>query len=132
MQLLGKNKDANIFSFYKEVQNLEFTEKIGNIKRYFCTDSQKRDKALVKIGKRLLKKKSEDRILIIRFIKGGISIYYKDKSYKFGFFEEKRHWGEAKSHSKEEDGFLREVNRGDNELSQEEINMLLSPEEEEE
>jgi hypothetical protein len=117
MQLLEKSKDANKLSFRKEVRNLEFTGTIGNMKGYFCTDSQKRDKVLVKIGKRLFRKNPEHRILNIRFIKGGITIYYKDKSYKFGFFKKKR-------------GYF-EVLPENETLSQEFINMILAPEEEE-
>jgi hypothetical protein len=69
MRLLDKNNNAHKLSFRKEVPNLEFTETIGNMKGYFCIDSNKRDKALVKIGKRLFKKNPEHRIINIRFIK---------------------------------------------------------------
>jgi hypothetical protein len=69
MKIIIKNNNANKLSFCKEVQNLEFTEKIGNIKRYYCTYSQKRDKALAKMGKNYSKRHSEHRIINIRFIK---------------------------------------------------------------
>jgi hypothetical protein len=117
MKLLAKNNKANKLSFYKDVQNLEFTERIGNMKGCFCTDSQKHDKALVKIGKKLFRKFPEHKLFGIRNIKWGMTIYYKDKSYKIGFFKKK--WGYS------------EVLPENETLSQEFFNMILGSEEEE-
>jgi len=52
--LLEFDKEQNKLSFYREVSNLEFTGKIGNIDIH--TNPQKRDKMLIKHGKRMFRK----------------------------------------------------------------------------
>jgi biotin synthase-related radical SAM superfamily protein len=53
MKLLEFNKEPNKLSFHGKIINLEFVGKIGNINIY--GDPGKRDKMLLKLGKRNLK-----------------------------------------------------------------------------
>jgi len=56
MELLELNKKRNTLSFYKEAQNIEFTEIIGKMDKSCCISSKKRDEILAKMGKELSKK----------------------------------------------------------------------------
>jgi hypothetical protein len=130
MELLERNKEASKLSFRKEIRNLEFSEMIGNMNRFFCIDFKKRDRVLVKIGKKLFKKHPEHKLLRIRIIKKGIIINYKGNSYKIGFFEKKKCYiectpGEMSLSKEEIDMLLSAVGSGP--LSQEEMDEMLTP-----
>jgi len=73
LELLDSNKKEGALSFYKEAQNIEFTQIIGKMDLNCRINSKLRDEILVKLGKRLFKNhplnKSKDKIFSIRIVK---------------------------------------------------------------
>ena len=63
--IMQNDKTSNA-CFKSEVQSLEFTEALGNLKTNITVDPQKRDKKLIAIGKRMFKKHPQKRKIIFK------------------------------------------------------------------
>jgi hypothetical protein len=113
MKLLEVNEKTTALSFFKEVQNLEFTEIIEGMDVYSCLNSRKRNEILVKIGKRLFKKQSVFNRLKNRKLKWTEVLSQVELDMRLNPAKYKRSNNRKRIYTKV--------------LSQEEIDMLLIP-----
>ena len=111
-ELIEQNEKPSSIAFIGEVESLEFTEAVGNIKNSYSTNPKKRDKKLKSIGKKMFRKHpykkrtnfgisirkttrllSQDEIddLLtgnkrkVKFYERELVIYFMGKSYTFDF-----------------------------------------------